>query len=253
MIELDNVSINLNKVSIIRDVTAKIDSKVILLGPNGSGKTTLLKAIAGIIPYMGSIRVNGNEVKRARNLNLLSTNLPEAYSLGRTVEDVIYLYQELKSIPESNVKELLRSVGFNDLKKEIYGLSAGQGVILRTVMALASDPQVVLLDEPFENVDAAKKFKIVQWLKEYGKEGIIVTHEIDMAAMFKESPTFMILEGRLYGPVSMGGLMECSIEEGSHPGSLMEVQVGNRKFSFVKEGKGKKMKDMVILDRIYNI
>ncbi|BCU66625.1 Mn2+/Zn2+ABC transporter ATP-binding protein [Sulfolobales archaeon HS-7] len=253
MIELKDAVVELGGKEIIKQTSTRISGKTVLLGPNGSGKTTLLRAMAGVIPYRGSIMINGIEVKRARNVNAISTNLPEAFVLGLTMEDVIYLYEEIKQLDGEKAREMLREVGITDLKKKVYELSAGQGVLFRTIIALSSEPEVILLDEPFENVDAAKRYKVANWIKEFGKEGVIVTHELDIAKTFKSYDSLIILEGRLHGLVNLGELLDSTIEEGEVPGAILYMNVGGRKFSLIKQGKGKKFEDLILLDRIYNI
>ncbi|MCS7111138.1 MAG: ATP-binding cassette domain-containing protein [Ignisphaera sp.] len=114
---------------------------MLLLGPNGSRKTTLLRAIAGIVPYRGSIRIDGMEVSKIRNYTNLSSNLQEAFSIGVKLKDIIYLYEELKGIDSTLAKEMLREVGMVDLEKKIYELSDGQRVLFRNCLALAFKPK----------------------------------------------------------------------------------------------------------------
>ncbi|MFP3218780.1 MAG: ATP-binding cassette domain-containing protein [Acidianus sp.] len=126
MIELKDVHVYYDK-EVIRGVNMKVDGeKVLLPGPNGSGKSTLLSAIAGIIPYKGSIRIDGMEVRNINNHNAVATNLPQAFSIGLTIDDVIEIYDELKGL-KINVKAELEKLGIKTNKK-IYQLSAGQGV-----------------------------------------------------------------------------------------------------------------------------
>lgn len=254
MIELNNVSVFYGKDKIINDVNANINEKVILLGPNGSGKSTLLKAIAGIIPYKGHILIDGKEVYGLRNYDKLSTNLGEVYSLGIKVKDVIYVYEEIKGVDSKIVIDMLSKLGLkNILNKNSYSLSAGQSIIFRTIMALASNPNIILIDEPFENVDIGKRGIIADWIKEYGKEGIIVTHEIDIIRMFKNYIAYLIFEGKLFGPITVKDFLESSIIEGEDESALLKIEINNRKFSFVRSDKGYKVENLVSLDRIYNL
>lgn len=120
MIDLQNVSIYYGKDRIIKDVNMSINTKVLLLGPNGSGKSTLLRAIAGIIPYKGHILVDGKEVFSLKNENILSTNLPEAYVLGLTINDVIYVYEEIKGIDKELVIGMLDKMGLRSILKREF-------------------------------------------------------------------------------------------------------------------------------------
>ncbi|BCU66753.1 Mn2+/Zn2+ABC transporter ATP-binding protein [Sulfolobales archaeon HS-7] len=254
MIELDNLSVFYGKYQIIKRVNAKIDEKVLLLGPNGSGKSTLLRAIAAIINYNGHIFIDGQEVSKLRNYNKLSTNLPQPYYLTDSVKDTIYLYEEIKGVDPKLVIQMLGRLGLNSvINKKWYHLSTGQAIITSDIMALASNPKIILLDEPFENVDIGKRRILAEWIKEYGNEGIIVTHEVEIIKLLKDYKTYMIFEGKLFGPVTARDILESSIVEGEKPSAILKIEVSGRTFSFIKEDKGYKVETLVTLDGIYNI
>ncbi|BCU69743.1 ATP-binding cassette domain-containing protein [Stygiolobus caldivivus] len=254
MIELVDLCVFYGKQEIIRGVNAKIEEKVLLLGPNGSGKSTLLRAIAGVIGYKGHIFIDGQEVSKLRNYNILSTNLAEAYYLGLSVKDTVYLYEEIKGVDPELFTEMLNRIGLSNIvNKRWYHLSVGQKVIASDVLALASKPKILLLDEPFENVDLGKRRVVAGWIREYGREGIIVTHEVDIVRLFKDYKVYMIFEGRLFGPVSADDFLNASVIEGEDPSAVLTVEVGGRKFSFVKGDKGYRVENLISLDRIYNI
>ncbi|BDC17740.1 ATP-binding cassette domain-containing protein [Acidianus sp. HS-5] len=252
MIELNDVRVYYDRKETIKGVNAKVDGeKVLLLGPNGSGKTTLLSAIAGIIPYKGSIRIDGVEVRDVKNYNTVATNLPQAFSMGVTIDDIIEIYEEIKGL-KIDVKAELEKLGIKT-NKRVYQLSAGQSVLVRTLIALATDPKVILVDEPFENVDVAKRRAVVNWLKEYGKEGIIVTHEVDIAKLFKNHKAYIIVEGKLFGPITVEDLLSSSVVVGEDPSALLTLEINGKKVSLVKGDKGYKMDAIGNLERLYNL
>ncbi|MBS7637148.1 ATP-binding cassette domain-containing protein [Candidatus Bathyarchaeota archaeon] len=239
------------KKAAVRNANATISGeKILLMGPNGSGKTTLLRAIAGIIPYQGSIKVDDEEVSRIKNHNYLATNLPEVFCIGVKLKDIIYVYEELKNVDGTLAREMLKDVGITELNKKIYELSAGQQILFRNCLALASKPKILLMDEPFENVDVAKRKTVVGWIMEFGKEGIIVTHEIDMAKLFITWKASLILEGKLYKTIGIGELLSLSLQKGAVPDAILVIEVGENKFSLVK-GEGYKVEDMSVIDKIY--
>lgn len=251
MIVLENVSVFYGKNAVVKkgDVTIN-EEKILLLGPNGSGKTTLLRAIAGIIPYQGSIKVDGKEVLKIKNHNHLAANLPEVFCIGVKLKDIIYVYEELKNLNSTLAREMLRDVGLIDLNKKIYELSSGQQILFRTCLALASKPKILLLDEPFENVDVVKRKTVAEWIMEFGKEGIIVTHEIDMARLFKTWKASLILEGKLYKPIEIREFLLLSLQKGVTPNAALVIEAGGNKFSLVK-GEGYKLENMSVIDKIY--
>ncbi|AWR98545.1 ATP-binding cassette domain-containing protein [Metallosphaera hakonensis] len=260
MIELKNVRITLSRRGYERfdleNMNLKVNGeKVIILGPNGSGKTTLLKAISGLLPYSGSILINGIEVKKIRNCIEYSTNLPEAYEIGITVNDIVYLYEELKGLDRSLFLEMLKSLNLGEeiLRRKLYVLSAGQSVLVRTSLALASRPEIFGLDVPFENVDAARRYVISRYIKEYGKEGILVTHELDMLSLFKDYKAYFLVSNKLQGPVTVLELLESSIVEGEREDALLTIDVMGKKISLVKGDSGMKFGALGSLNRNYGI
>ncbi|MBB5254320.1 ATP-binding cassette domain-containing protein [Sulfurisphaera ohwakuensis] len=260
MIELKNVGITLSskgseKFS-LENINLKVDGeKVIILGPNGSGKTTLIRAISGLLPYTGSILIDGNEVRKIRNYTGYSTNLQEAYEIGITVKDVVYLYEEFKGLDSELFLEIIKALNLSNeiLNKKLYVLSAGQSVLVRTTLALASRPKIFGLDEPFENVDAARRFVISRYIKEYGKEGILVTHELDMLSLYKDYKAYFLVGNKLQGPVSVSELLESSIVEGERRDALLTLEVMGKKISIVKGDTGMKFGALGSLNRLYGI
>ncbi len=250
-IELQGVKVSGDRgVEVIRGVDMGITRKSLLLGPNGSGKTTLLRAICGVIDYHGHILVDGQEVRGLSNYTDLSCNLPEVYTLGLTVRELVWIYEELKGVDGKLVEGMLREVGFSDLSRKFYNLSAGQNVLVRTAITLASGARKVVVDEPFENVDYAKRRMVVNWLKEQGEEGLVVTHELDMLESFDSSPVYLIFDGRTFGPVGVEEFLESSVVDGEAPSAQLVLEVRGRKFSLVKGG-GKRMRDLGNLDKLY--
>ncbi|MGC8543755.1 MAG: ABC transporter ATP-binding protein, partial [Vulcanisaeta sp.] len=204
MIEAEKVRISVGRGAFTVYVDRMtVNGKAVLLGPNGSGKTTLLRAMSGLIPYEGSIRINGVEVNEAKGLTEVSSNLPEIYHMAYDVDGLLEILSDLKGLNPRHFYEILRRLNINPrdiLRKPIFALSAGQSVLTRLALALSSDPRVILIDEPFENVDPARKGIVASLLLEYGDEGIITTHELDMLRMFKDFDAYLMIEGRMYGP-----------------------------------------------------
>ena len=164
-----------------------------LLGPSGSGKTTILRMIAGLDkPDSGDILINGvrvNEIPGSkRGIGFVFQN----YALFRymTVADNIAFGLEVqkkgKAEIKARVEELLELVSMQDLGKRFpHQLSGGQRQRVAFARALAPNPQLLLLDEPFAAIDAKVRRELRTWLKEMiGKVGvtsIFVTHDQEEA------------------------------------------------------------------------
>ena len=178
----DNVSFGIEKGKLVA-----------LLGPSGSGKTTLLRMIAGLEnPNSGDIFIDGKRVNdipaSKRGIGFVFQN----YALFRymTVFDNVVFGLELQKMPKKQikerVKELLELTGLSGMEKRYPNqLSGGQRQIVAFARALAPNPQVLLLDEPFAAIDAKVRTELRSWLKEMveklGITSIFVTHDQDEA------------------------------------------------------------------------
>lgn len=164
-----------------------------LLGPSGSGKTTILRMIAGLDkPDSGDIVLNGVRVNdipgSRRGIGFVFQN----YALFRymTVEDNIAFGLEVQKRNRAEIKsrvaELLELVSMQDLGKRYpHQLSGGQRQRVAFARALAPNPQLLLLDEPFAAIDAKVRRELRTWLKEMiqrvGITSIFVTHDQEEA------------------------------------------------------------------------
>lgn len=164
-----------------------------LLGPSGSGKTTILRMIAGLDkPDSGDILINDvrvNDVPGSRRgIGFVFQN----YALFRymTVADNIAFGLEVQKKSKAEIKdkveELLELVSMQELGKRYpHQLSGGQRQRVAFARALAPNPQLLLLDEPFAAIDAKVRRELRSWLKEMiGRvkvTSIFVTHDQEEA------------------------------------------------------------------------
>lgn len=164
-----------------------------LLGPSGSGKTTILRMIAGLdVPDSGDIIINGTRVNdipgSKRGIGFVFQN----YALFRymTVADNIafglQVQKKGKAEIKERVEELLELISMQDLGKRYpHQLSGGQRQRVAFARALAPNPQLLLLDEPFAAIDAKVRRELRTWLKEMiervGVTSIFVTHDQEEA------------------------------------------------------------------------
>ncbi|MCR5282734.1 MAG: sulfate ABC transporter ATP-binding protein [Lachnospiraceae bacterium] len=194
-VELKQINKSFGDFQASRDVSFGIEkgSLVALLGPSGSGKTTILRMIAGLeTPDSGDIIIDGarvNDIPPAeRGIGFVFQN----YALFRymTVYDNIAYGLKIKKMPKEQIKkrvtELLELTGLTGMEKRYPNqLSGGQRQRVAFARALAPEPQLLLLDEPFAAIDAKVRHELRTWLREMilkvGITSIFVTHDQDEA------------------------------------------------------------------------
>lgn len=179
----------------LRDINLKIEKDKIttLLGVNGSGKTTLLRILSTeLLPTSGSAEVLGldlvNEEKKIREKVAMGFEKGELYS-NLSVWEHVYYYSRLRdtksSVAEERAEAALRSIGLWDMRKKSYGkLSKGQKRKVSVSMAIASDAEIFLLDEPTTGLDPLSKQKIRKVIRQLAKEGhtlLVSTHDLGEA------------------------------------------------------------------------
>ena len=178
----DNISFGIEKGKLIG-----------LLGPSGSGKTTILRMIAGLeTPDSGEIIIDGRVINNIpaskREIGFVFQN----YALFRYMtvyENIAFGLRVRKNDKKSidkRVKELINLVGLDGMEKRYPSqLSGGQKQRVAFARALAPNPQLLLLDEPFAAIDAKVRQELRSWLKEMilklGVTSIFVTHDQDEA------------------------------------------------------------------------
>lgn len=164
-----------------------------LLGPSGSGKTTILRMIAGLEhPDSGEIVIDGQVVNDIPASKRGIGFVFQSYALFRymTVYDNIAFGLKVqkadKNTIDKRVTELVELIGLKGLEKRYPSqLSGGQRQRVAFARALAPNPQLLLLDEPFAAIDAKVRQELRSWLKDMivklGVTGIFVTHDQDEA------------------------------------------------------------------------
>jgi len=178
--------------NVLEDVDLSIEAGefITVVGPSGSGKTTLLRAIHGLLPTSaGAVLVNGREVRKpTRDRGFVF----QADSLlpWRSVQDNVGYPLELQGVrrPEARRRALplLEMAGLADAAAKYPSqLSGGMRQRVNVVRALASDPDVLLMDEPFAALDAQTRevlqAELLSIWERHRKTVIFVTHQLDEA------------------------------------------------------------------------
>lgn len=155
-----------------------------IIGPSGSGKTSIQLSIIGFLPYEGSIKYRGMEVNSIDNRYLRSRvayvpDEPESYILNNKVfDEVAFGPENLRWPPEEVIKssiEALEIVGLISLHdREVSSLSGGQKQRLAIADALSIKPELLLLDNPFSNIDWEARRSISKILEELCSRGLSI-------------------------------------------------------------------------------
>ena len=187
---LENVSKLFGSFAALRQVSVELESGkcYVLIGENGAGKSTLLRILAGLLrPSHGTIRIFGeDEPHDARDRIGYMSHAPMLYDELTGVENLTYfarLYPDRKCI---SPKDALRQVGLDpELQRPLGQYS--QGMRQRTSLArvLLAQPELLLLDEPFSNMDIESAGQMVELLAGFRHSSrtiVITTHQRELAA-----------------------------------------------------------------------
>jgi osmoprotectant transport system ATP-binding protein len=170
----------------------------VLVGPSGGGKTTALKLVNRLIPFdTGEIRIDGQsildlplvELRRGIGYVIQQVGLFPHMTIGENIATVPRLLHWPKAKINARVAELLDLVGLEqaDAKRYPAQLSGGQRQRVGLARALAADPPVLLMDEPFGALDPITRARLQQELRrlqrEVEKTVIFVTHDVDEAIL----------------------------------------------------------------------
>ncbi len=199
----------------VRDATFEVPRGSVfgLFGPNGAGKSTTIKVIVGLLkPSRGSVTVMGypaGSIGAKRHIGYL----PEDFSIdGRWrlidfLEYVGLLWGMSREEAREEASRMLEWIGLKGWERERFGnLSAGMKRRLGVAQALMGSPDVVVLDEPTQNLDVMGRLEVMNKIRELSRSGgittLVSTHVLSEAELIVDHAAIM-LEGRVrgYGPV----------------------------------------------------
>ena len=181
-IALDNVSFNVGDGEIFA-----------FIGHNGAGKTTLIKSIVGIHDFdsgdilIDSIRIKDNPIECKKLMAYVPDN-PELYEQMKAIDFIVFIcsmYDTPKEIIENNIKKYAKLFEIeNNLNDPISSFSHGMKQKISLIAALAHDPKILIMDEPFVGLDPKAVFDVKKIMNEMIKDGKIIffsTHILDVA------------------------------------------------------------------------
>ena len=195
MIEVKNVTKKYGNFVAVDNISFEVKDHEIVgfLGPNGAGKSTTMNMITGFIePTDGKIVVNGYDIsssplKAKKQIGYVPDN-PELYENMKAIDYINFIcdmYDVDKETRERNIKKYAKLFEMEDkLGDTIDSYSHGMKQKIVLISALAHDPKILIMDEPFVGLDPKAVFDIKEVLNEMIKEGKTVfysTHILDVA------------------------------------------------------------------------
>jgi len=203
------------KASALNGVTLELAPKrlVAVAGPNGSGKTTLVRALLGLVPLeRGSAQLDGKSVAEWRR-----GSLAKVVGVVAQREEVVFPLTVSQTVMLGRYPHLgpLAPIGFHDreatlkalrrcdieglAERRVDTLSGGEWQRVRVARALAQQPRILVLDEPTASLDVRHQmqlFELVRTLVADGLAGLVVTHELNLAARFADR-VVLLNQGRV--------------------------------------------------------
>jgi NitT/TauT family transport system ATP-binding protein len=204
-IDIDGVGKKFGDLQVFQNIDLQIGEREIVsvVGPSGCGKTTLLRAIDGLVPLtQGEIRVDGNKVVGPPQGVAVVFQHFGLFPWKTVYENVAYGLRLAKAPKEriaQAVPEYIDMVGLKGFEKAYpYQLSGGMQQRTGLARALATDPHVLLMDEPFAAIDAQTReilqFELLRIWESRPMSMVFVTHSIEEAVLMGDR--VVVLRGR---------------------------------------------------------
>jgi ABC-type multidrug transport system ATPase subunit len=184
IIIVNNVIKQFGRFAALRGVTAEFEAGQFhaILGENGAGKTTLLRALAGLAqPTRGEISIFGKSPREAcREIGYMA-HPSLLYDEMSGIENLRYFARLYGIAGDGRCEEVIRAVGLDpELTRGVGQYSQGMRQRMSLARAILHDPSVLLLDEPFSNVDvhsARAMAALLKGIRDAGKTVFVITHQ----------------------------------------------------------------------------
>lgn len=200
LVQLTNLYAGYKNEIVLQDINLNIekDDFLGLIGPNGGGKTTLLKTILGLIePQKGTVHIMGKHPRMGRqHIGYVPQFAVFDHDFPISVRDVVRmgrldstrLFRSFNEKDETIVEERLDWVDMLDHKdRSLRELSGGQRQRVYIARALATDPDILLLDEPTVSVDYDSRTQIYELLNRINEQGVtilLISHDLNVISSY---------------------------------------------------------------------
>jgi len=207
-LEVESLTKHFGGLTAVKSVSLQVNKGQIvgLIGPNGAGKTTLLRLITGILrPDSGRVRFKGKDITRAKTWDIVNLGIAGTFQVTRPFRHLPIIANvmvaclspramkkgEWVKTVEARALDALEFVGISDLAREPAScLSHGDLRRLEMARAIATDPELLLLDEPFSGLNPAETDLLAKSIRRLHKGG-------RFGRLHSEGPTMIIVEHKL--------------------------------------------------------
>jgi Cu-processing system permease protein len=204
MIQIEHVSKRYGRRLALSDVslTMRPGEVTLLLGPNGAGKSTLLRCILGITDFEGQIRVAGiNPLEDGRAVRARIGYVPQSGGLPQdlTVEEAMAFHAAIRRVPVERGRALLVEAGLEEhATAKVGDLSGGMRQRLGFAIALLSDPDILVLDEPSASLDGASREWLAGRLRQIAADGrtVLLSTHSDQTLLSAGDRSVVLEDGR---------------------------------------------------------
>ncbi|MDG4782237.1 metal ABC transporter ATP-binding protein [Micromonospora sp. WMMD961] len=234
------VSVGYHGTPVLTDVNLELapGQRLALVGPNGAGKSTLIKSILGLVPVLaGTCTVLGHTPAQARTgtgyvpqTDSLDADFPvtaaQVVMMGRYRR--IGWWRPARGADRRAVHEALDRLGLADRARTHFGvLSGGQRQRVLLARAIAAEPRLLLLDEPFNGVDAVSQQAILSVLRDLSAAGttlVLSTHDLTVAHEIAD--TVCVLNGRQWAVGPPDETLTADMLRRAYGGHAVELRDG---------------------------
>ncbi|MEN8186127.1 MAG: ATP-binding cassette domain-containing protein [Bacteroidota bacterium] len=195
MIKVENLSLHYGKQNILNHISFSVEKENIigLLGPNGAGKSSIIRILAGLVyPDSGKLFIENKiqpDFTSLREQCGFLIDSPSFYPYLTAKQNLLLIKKINKS--DSDLEKLLIKVGLTDVnKKKVKHFSTGMKQRLAIAQALLRNPEILILDEPFNGLDPNGFHDLINLLKELNKSGttiIVSSHLLNELEQFANS------------------------------------------------------------------
>jgi iron complex transport system ATP-binding protein len=235
MIKATNLSVRLSGKPVLHGVSIEAEAGQLtaIVGPNGSGKTTSLKAIAGELPYDGTVSINGHNIVTLKpwELALKRAVLPQStvISFPFTVREIVRMGLSVGAKADAGetdriARDALEAVDLSGFAGRFYQeLSGGEQQRVQLARALCQiwepvqhgEPAFLLLDEPVSSLDIRHQLTIMRLARNFCERGggvIAIMHDLNLTAMFADR-MIMMKAGRVHATGHPNDVMTDAVME----------------------------------------